>query len=355
MNTRTSRLLAGTVVAALLVAACGGGDDGDGSDAAPETTAAAPETTAAAPETTAAAPETTAAPPETTAAPPEATAAAPETTAAAPETTVPMADVGRVVVVAEEGVLADLLSLGVPVAASSATVPEAGFIGMDEFDTSGIEIFDYLTLSLEELAAYDADHIVTWEFIVNQVGAEQLAGVGAEVHVLPDGSTTREQAVLLGEFFGREAQAEELVAELDAEYAASQGEVPDGCEVSVAAIYAGANVAVFAEPIWTAPSAVTELGCQLVPSGDEVDTDRNGRLYLSLEQLGLLSAPTMILLQTEAVDGEAESVAEIEANPLWQTLPAVQADRVTVLDRIGYPGIAGEIRLIDDLIVAVQP
>ncbi|MCB0967251.1 MAG: ABC transporter substrate-binding protein [Ilumatobacter sp.] len=270
------RLLAGLAALSVLAAACGGSDEvAEGT--VTETTST--ESTVAA---------TTVAPPETT--------AAPETTVA-PATTVPVADVGTVVVVAEETVLADLLSLGVPVAASSATVPDAGFSGMDEFDTAGIEIFDYLTLSLEELATYDADHIVTWQFLADQVGEEQLAGIGGEVHVLPDGTTGPDRIRMLGAFFGREDAADALLDELKAAYAAAEGAVPEGCRVSVAAIYPGANVAAFAEPVWDGPRALVELGCELVPNGGDVDTDRNGRAYLSLEQLGLLSAPTMILMQ----------------------------------------------------------
>lgn len=70
-------------------------------------------------------------------------------------------------------------------------------------------------------------------------------------------------------------------------------------------------------------------------------------MYLSFEQLGRLSAPQMILLNT--VEGEDASLAEVEADPLWRQLPAVQADRVTELDRLGYPGIAGLTRLYREL------
>ncbi|MFV0309772.1 MAG: hypothetical protein ACK5OX_18735, partial [Desertimonas sp.] len=73
-------------------------------------------------------------------------------------------DAGRVVVLAEEDVLADVLALGIAVHASSATVPDAGFQGMGDLPTDGIELFDYLTISLEEVAAMDADHVIVWQF-----------------------------------------------------------------------------------------------------------------------------------------------------------------------------------------------
>lgn len=181
-----------------------------------------------------------------------------------PEMTIPpTADLGRVVVLAEEWLLADVLALGIPVVASSATVPSAGLQGMDGFDTSGIELFDYLNVSLEELAELRADTIIVGEFVVDYLGDEQVAGIDGDLIVVPDGSTGPERLRLLGEAFGRTAQAEALLAELDAAYADASEAVPDDCDVSVVAIYAGPNVAVFAEPVWDAPRAVERLGCRL--------------------------------------------------------------------------------------------
>jgi ABC-type Fe3+-citrate transport system substrate-binding protein len=39
----------------------------------------------------------------------------------------------------------------------------------------------------------------------------------------------------------------------------------------------------------------------------------------------------------------------MEQEALWKQLPAVEADQVTTLDRLGYPGVAGLIRLYDEL------
>ncbi|MGQ9482378.1 hypothetical protein [Chloroflexus sp.] len=50
----------------------------------------------------------------------------------------------------------------------------------------------------------------------------------------------------------------------------------------------------------------------------------------------------ILLLQTTEVDGEVSTVAEMMAHPLWQQLPAVQAQRVIELDRIGCLGLRGQ-------------
>ena len=72
-------------------------------------------------------------------------------------------------------------------------------------------------------------------------------------------------------------------------------------------------------------------------------------MHLSTEQLTMLDAPTLVLLQSATVDGEDQAVEEIEASPLWSTLPAVRNDRVLTFDRLGYPGATGQIRFLDEL------
>lgn len=271
-----------------------------------------------------------------------------EDEAASPE------DLGRVVLLGEEPTLADLLALGIPVAASSATVPGEGFQGMGELDTSGIEVYDYLNTSAEDLALLAPDQLIAYQRAVDFAGEEILAGVTGELHVIPDGITTRERVLLLGEIFGREDRAAELVADLDAAQEAARAQVAEGCQVSVAAIYPGSNIATFIEPVWAVPTALDAMGCELVPGPEQSGADLNGRLFISLELVGLLEAPQLILLQTDTVEGEREAIAEVGADELWQQLPAVESGRVSEIDRLGYPGILGETRLVGELVAIID-
>jgi ABC-type Fe3+-hydroxamate transport system substrate-binding protein len=54
-------------------------------------------------------------------------------------------------------------------------------------------------------------------------------------------------------------------------------------------------------------------------------------------------------MQNESVEGEQDALTEIQASPLWATLPAVQTDDVVVVDRLGYPGAPGLIRFYEEL------
>jgi iron complex transport system substrate-binding protein len=262
------------------------------------------------------------------------------------------ADDRRVVLLAEEFLLADVLELGVQPIASTASVAEEGFQGLDGYDTSGIEVLPMTTLSLEHLASLRPDVLVTLQFWVDQVGEEALGGMG-ELLVIPDGLTVAERLTVLGDLLDRPDRAADLVAELDQATERAREAVPDDCTVSLAAIYPGPSPAAFVAGPWDIPTAVLSTGCTLDPDPSVAAPDENGRVYLSMEELGILDAPMLVLLQSETVAGEQDAVDAIAANPLWSELPAVDSGNVVVLDRLGYPGATGQIRFLDDFAAIV--
>lgn len=258
----------------------------------------------------------------------------------------------RIVVIGEEYLLADLLALGVTPVASTATVSESGFQGLDDYDTSGIQALPATERNLELLASLEPDRIIVLDFFAEELGRSTLESMDAEVTVIPDGTDPVDLVTTYGELFGREDRAAELAAEYEAAQETAAAAL-DGLEVSVAAIYAGPSVAAFVQGPWAVPQTLIDAGATLVPSPEQAPPDGNGRAYLSDERWDVLSAPQMVLMQSELVEGEDQAVEEVSANPLWTSLPAVQADAVTRLDRLAYPGIEGRIRLIDDLVSAL--
>lgn len=283
-------------------------------------------------------------------------ASEPSTTA----TTVPESgsEPGTLLVLGQESLLADVLSLGLRPVAAGANVPESGFLGMGDLDTDGIEPLSLTTSSLEELAVYDADTVVTLALWVDLAGGQELIdGLADRVVVVPDNLPPAEKLAFLGRELGASAAADRLVAELEAaetEARAVMASFGKPCRLSIAAVYPGPSPAAFVAPVWELPATAVAIGCTLVPGPDEAAPDANGRAFLSLEQLALLDAETLVLLQSDRVEGEAASLAELSENPLWRQLPAVASGTVVELDRLGYAGVAGRIRFIDDLTAALQ-
>lgn len=259
----------------------------------------------------------------------------------------------RIVVIGEEYLLADLLALGVVPIASTATVAEAGFQGLDDYEVADIKALPATERNIEMLASLEPDRIIILDFFAEEIGLDVLESM-AEVTVVPDGTGPAELVTMYGAMFGREARAAELVAEYEAAQAVAAEEFA-GRPVSVATIYAGPSVAAFVDGPWAVPAELLAAGATLVPDAAAAAPDRNGRAFLSMERLDLLSAPQMLLLTTPLVEGEQQAIAEVTATPMWAALPSVRADAVETLDRLGYPGIEGRIRLIDDLVAALGP
>jgi len=333
-------LLAPVTALTLIVglAACGGDDD---SDAAAPVSTAAPAVTTAPP----AEPDTTAAPPAPAA--PDTTAPPANTAPPATELDADAPDLGRVIAFAGDAFLADVLALGITPIASAVEVDSAGFQGIDEFDTSGIEPLSQTDPNLEYLATLRPDTVITYQFWVDQIDESLLAGLG-DLVIVPDGLQTAERITVMGDLLGRPEHAAALVADLATAEQNARDRVGDGCTLSLATIYPGPSVAAFVDGPWDIPTAIKTSGCEIIPGPDVAEPDRNGRAWLSLEQLGLLDQDLLLLLQNSSVDGEDAAVAEIEANPIWQTLPAVQAGNVVVFDRLGYAGVRGLIRFYDE-------
>lgn len=258
----------------------------------------------------------------------------------------------RVVALGEEFLLADLLALGIRPIASSATVADAGFFGLDNFDTGGIEALPATELNLELLASRRPDLIVTTPFFVDEIGRDTLEALAPVVAIGIEDE--RESFTALGAVFGAEAAASELLAELDSTIASARDELgAAGRTVSVATVYPGPTVAAWVDGPSTVPQTLLDIGFTLAPDLDVVTDVSSGRAFISLEQLGVFTGSVLFVLQTDAVDGEQEAFDELSTAPLWQAIPAVNANAVIELDRLAYPGIAGRIRVIDDLTAAL--
>ena len=196
----------------------------------------------------------------------------------------------RVVALGEEFLLADLLALGIEPVASTATTADAGFQGVDDYDTADIQPLPSTEPNFERLASLRPDTIVAAQFVIDALGREQFDALGDLVVVPTAGGA--EQLEILGKEFGREEQAAALRERLEDAEAGAAGTAPSGCEVSLATVYPGPAPAAWVSQPNAAAVALEDMGCTLSPSTDDADPDGAGRVRLSLEQLGMLDAPS---------------------------------------------------------------
>lgn len=265
------------------------------------------------------------------------------------------ADPQRVVALGEEGLLADLLDIGIrPVASIVNETDHVPLIAPEEL--AGIDLVRSSgDTSLEQLLAYHPDLIIGTTFFIDRIGYERLSEIAPTVAVGGEGALETYVETLA--VFGRRAEAEAEVAAFRQEIATVAAEIGAAdLAVSVAAIYPGPSAALFVDGPQTPPLMLKELGVTMLPDGEAREELQisNGRAFISEERLDLLSGEPLILLQALSVEGEAEAIAEMTADPLWAQIPAVRSGRVVTLDRLGYPGLRGQRALLADLAAALR-
>ncbi|MBX3002644.1 MAG: ABC transporter substrate-binding protein [Anaerolineales bacterium] len=259
----------------------------------------------------------------------------------------------RVIALGEEGLLADLLDAGITPLASIVNLPDYLPALIAPQEVAGVELYSSSTsVSLERLAALEPDVIIGTAFFVDRIGYAKLSQIAPTIAVAGENEVENYAQTLTA--LGLADEASSRVADFEVALQAARSQLGSAVDASVAAIYPGNSVAVFTDRPRTVPWLLRQLGVSLHPDGSEEGLSlRDGRAFISLERLDLLSGTQLFLLQNDSVEGEAESLAEVSANPLWQQIPAVQAGRVTVLDRLGYPGFRGVNALLQDLMEAL--
>jgi iron complex transport system substrate-binding protein len=260
----------------------------------------------------------------------------------------------RVVALGQEYMLADLLDAGINVVASNVNVIDIA--GFEEGELEDIYLFLAQEPNLETIASLNPDVIIGNDYFIQRIGYNKLSGIAPTVAIDTEGEWRRTYAETLS-VFGKADEAESNIMAYEARLSAIREELnANGKLISVGTIYPDESPAAWVDGPTAVPQLLLDLGFQLSPSPDEVEDFgiRDGRVFFSLERLDLFAADTLILLQSNQVEGEEESLAEVKANPLWANLPAVQANQVFVLDRLGYPGLRGRDMLLDDVLKILE-
>lgn len=257
----------------------------------------------------------------------------------------------RVVVLGEDFVLADVLAMGVTPIAATATLNDT-FAGIER-DTTGIEPLSSTSPNLERLKSLGADLIIAAGFVADFLGEDVLNEI-APTAVLTAGDW-RAALEDLGEALGAQQRAAELLAEYDGAVEEARAQIPSDLQATVATVYPGPTLAVWVDGPSNIPQTLIDLGITLQPGPGTFPDERFGRAYISSELIPSLSAPLLVLSQSDSVAGEMDALAEIQSSLIWQELPAVQRGASIVLDRLGYAGVEGRMRIIRDFVSALNP
>lgn len=238
---------------------------------------------------------------------------------------------------------ANLISVGLTPAAAGNDIDvqlgEVEELLPDGFDLNEIErIGDDYEPNLEAIAAVEPDLIVGDEF--HQEIYDQLSEIAPTVLVeyISNGGW-RERFLAVAEAIGRSERAEEV----EAEYERVLSELPEKLRETTVAFIRPSDGQFLIDSTGTAfPGSVAEdavIPILDAPEGVGKIDEGSGFVSLSGERLGVVEEADLIVVPDFRSLGEDEaSIAQLERNALWETLPAVQAGRVLQVAGLVYNG-----------------
>lgn len=264
----------------------------------------------------------------------------------------------RIAVLGRRGTLPILLDLGFePVGAIDASFlfgdPFHPLI-MDEAGEAGVEPIPFAAdgPNLEEVALLQPDLIIgnlrEYEAVAEQL--QQIAPVIAlQWNFIDPIANVRNVASLMGV----PDEAEELIADYEAQLAAAAAATTDVGTVSIAGFFSPDDLRVYRD-LNTLGQIVARLGGELVPTEEQLPLGPDvGVTYISEENIDVLSGESLITFVNLDPETRAAYDEEIARNPLVQALPGFQNDRVLEVDPqlvFGSAGLQGLRVVLDQLV-----
>jgi iron complex transport system substrate-binding protein len=246
-----------------------------------------------------------------------------------------------------------------------AAVPGLGPWAQDLAGEAQMQVFPVAaTPSVEEVLALQPDLVVAVSSGIEQEEYDQLSAL-VPVLARPEGSTAylvdRDDATLaIGKALGKEDQAQELADGVDQDFADARDANPDfaGKTVVVAlpATDGSGGYSAYVEGD-TRTQFFQDLGFELTPGIADIDAEGGFFVTVSAEQVQLLDSDLVVVLALSSVE---ETRSTLEADPVFGSLPAVQAGRIVYVDplsgggAISYNDVLSVPFALDQLVPQIQ-
>jgi len=207
---------------------------------------------------------------------------------------------------------------------------------------------DFVQPNLERIVQLQPDLIIVAEF---QKGIyPRLSKIAPTVAIKMEAQTWKEDFLAIADLVNRTEAAQQLLDQYEqrvAEFKAAMDNQPKDPEVSVVRIRADGIFPYVKSSL--VGQVLEEAGIQRPPAQD-VFLEDSPRLSISREELEKADGDVMFVYGLE-FRGTKAAFEQLQANPLWQELSAVQNDQVYVVPDSywSFPGIQGLDLLLDDL------
>lgn len=263
----------------------------------------------------------------------------------------------RVVALDRRGALPHLLALGItPVGA----LTHQSIIGTDFPELVAEQAADVVVLpvaggaddpALEPVTALHPDLVLGYVGGIEEV-YPNLSQIAPTVAVDVDFTDAAVSLRAIAAAVGREAEAERVVQEFDRSCDEQLGRLGKLGSVSIVLGIGDQQFRAYSATGSSVARWLSERGATVVPAaeGAEASEDKTFML-ISPERLDILTGDTIVVMYNSGPAGEA-ALAELEAAPTWQQLPAVRAGRVVKINSQssvgsygfqGYESVLGEL------------
>lgn len=207
---------------------------------------------------------------------------------------------------------------------------------------------DFVRPNLERILQLQPDLIIVAEF--HRDIYPQLSQIAPTVAINMAAQTWKEDFLAIADLVNRTEAAQQLLDQYEqriAEFKAAMDNQPQDPEVSVVRVRADG---IFPYVKSSLVGQVLEEAEVKRPPAQDIFLEDSPRLSITLEELEKADGDVIFVYGLEFRGSEA-AFAQIQANPLWQELEAVQNERVYVVPDSywSFPGIQGLDLLLDDL------
>lgn len=249
------------------------------------------------------------------------------------------------------------VALDLPVVAvgSNALSDDGEIAPFLDFSMDGVQVIEQTEPNLELIASLRPDLILTRGSNIAELQAE-LAALASLVPVGADG-LWRPDLEQVAAWLGRDEQLATVLGRYDAELAAVRERHADRIATATVGVvqYFAEEQTFYSSPsdgFYLQANTIADLGGRYLPFLDEGGDALQDEGF-SLEQVGELAPADALLV----IVNDEENRAALEAEPLWQQLPAVQAGHLVFNDfRTNYGSVYAAtecLRLLGDLYALV--
>ncbi len=186
-------------------------------------------------------------------------------------------------------------------------------------------------LPIERIAALRPDLILAMTLYGVREHYERLSAIAPTVAYVAGEyeDSWQDQVRVIGRALGRDAQAEELVAEAEAHVDGALAEHPEiaGKTASFSNHYEAGRIVTIQSPEDAAMRFLTRLGLRRSPAVAALPEGAFGNAEVSLERLDALDADVVVMLH-----GSPALRESLERNPVFTRLPAIRRGSYVVVD-----------------------